>query len=224
MKKLLIVFGIIVLAAGCFGLGYMLNQNQKPAAMTVSSDSALSQPRQENQASAATGAAAESASAPERATNASEAPAAETTEITLEKAKEIALTDAGIAADAAEYMDARLDYDDGRKHYDVDFYYDGIEYDYEITADSGEIIGREQENRDSLQTRTGETEYIGVDQAKENAAGDAGFLPEDVTFTKAKLETDDGRTEYEVEFFADGREYEYVIDPYTGEILEKDMD
>ena len=42
----------------------------------------------------------------------------------------------------------------------------------------------------------------------------------DVTFSKAKLDNDDGRLEYEIEFFRDGTEYDYTIDAASGSILE----
>lgn len=46
----------------------------------------------------------------------------------------------------------------------------------------------------------------------------------DVSFTKAKLERDDGRTVYEIEFYQGYVEYDYTIDAATGAILEYDMD
>lgn len=61
---------------------------------------------------------------------------------------------------------------------------------------------------------------ISVDKAKETATGHAGLKVADVTFSKAKLDNDDGRLEYEIEFFRDGVEYEYTIDAASGSILE----
>jgi calsequestrin-1 len=46
----------------------------------------------------------------------------------------------------------------------------------------------------------------------------------DVTFSKAKLDNDDGRLEYEIEFFRDGVEYDYTIDAVNGSILECDSE
>ena len=42
--------------------------------------------------------------------------------------------------------------------------------------------------------------------------------------TDVELDDEDGRWVYEVEFKADGMEYEYVIDAYTGAVLEYDME
>lgn len=61
---------------------------------------------------------------------------------------------------------------------------------------------------------------ISVDKAKETATSHAGLKVADVTFSKAKLDNDDGRLEYEIEFFRDGVEYDYTIDAASGAILE----
>ena len=42
--------------------------------------------------------------------------------------------------------------------------------------------------------------------------------------TDVELDDKDGRWVYEVEFKADGMEYEYVIDAYTSAVLEYDME
>ncbi|MBO6133803.1 MAG: PepSY domain-containing protein, partial [Lachnospiraceae bacterium] len=54
--------------------------------------------------------------------------------------------------------------------------------------------------------------YISVDQAKAIALQKAGLKEKDVTFSKAKLENDDGKKEYDIEFYRGGYEYEYEID------------
>ena len=46
-----------------------------------------------------------------------------------------------------------------------------------------------------------------------------------MTFVKCRLEREDGRQVYDVEFVtADYREYDYEIDPATGEVLSYDYD
>lgn len=66
--------------------------------------------------------------------------------------------------------------------------------------------------------------YIGVDSAKSTAAAHAGFSVSDVTFSKAKLENDDGCTVYEIEFYKDGMEYEYTLNATDGTIMEYDSE
>lgn len=234
MKKILTIILVAVLAVGSFGLGFLANR--RPVTENVVSASKTSEVTQETVLAPQEKAGVTTVAKEETPVA---APAAESTEpvsvpvtvnepvtseITLDDAKRIALEDAGVAESDAARLHGRLDYDDGRKIYDVEFYAGNTEYDYEILADTGEIYERNHETHAVPQTQGSGTEYIGVDQAKENAAGHAGVRLSDATFTKAKLEKDDGREEYEIEFFAGGREYDYVIEPYTGEILEAEID
>ena len=48
----------------------------------------------------------------------------------------------------------------------------------------------------------------------------ADTLPEGVTNVTIQQDYDDGKTHYDVEFHADGKEYDLEVDPLTGEILE----
>ena len=60
--------------------------------------------------------------------------------ISRKDAKTIALTHAGISAKEADYLTAEFDYDNGQPKYEVEFYHNGYEYDYEIHAENGKII------------------------------------------------------------------------------------
>ncbi|MDR1703605.1 MAG: PepSY domain-containing protein, partial [Clostridiales bacterium] len=153
-------------------------------------------------------------------------------------AKSIALERAGADEAQAVFNDIRLDYDDGRVDYDVEFYVGNIEYEYDIDALSGSIIeySRETENRSSRGTTDTQKQspkpaasndtsgYIGEASAKTIALSDAGLTESQVTRMKVSLDRDDRRMVYEVEF-RDGRmEYEYEIDAVTGEIIESDSE
>ena len=152
--------------------------------------------------------------------------------VTLESAKNTALSDAGVKASDATFTKSALDYDDGHKVYDIEFYTSTHEYDYEVSAETGKITKRDVEafrvNQDTQGNNTsnsGDTgNYIGVEQAKSIAVSHAGLSVESVTFKKAKFERDDGHTVYEVEFLNNGIEYEYTIDAVSGSIMEYDCD
>ena len=57
-------------------------------------------------------------------------------------------------------------------------------------------------------------------RAKSIALGHAGVSASSVSFSKAKLDDDDGRGVYEIEFYVGNTEYDYEIDAHSGAILE----
>ncbi len=63
-----------------------------------------------------------------------------------------------------------------------------------------------------------------MDKAKTIAFNHAGVNAKNVYVKKAKLDYDDGRVKYEIEFYAGVREYEYEIDATSGAILEYDIE
>lgn len=67
------------------------------------------------------------------------------TYIGVERAKEIALSHAGVTVDRVRELEVKLDKDNGIYEYEVEFKCDGWEYDYEINAISGQIIKSDKE-------------------------------------------------------------------------------
>ena len=63
--------------------------------------------------------------------------------ITKAEAKTVALRDAGLSEAEASALRTRLEFDDGRFQYEVDFYNNGTEYEYLIQAKNGDIIARD---------------------------------------------------------------------------------
>ena len=146
------------------------------------------------------------------------------TDVTLDEAKAIALADAGVSSSEVTYKKAKLDYDDGIKVYDIEFYTSDREYEYEINASTGKVVSRSSEAFRVDTGNVGNASFIGVDKAKTIAADHAGVSASSVTFSKAKLENDDGMQVYEIEFYYNGMEYEYTISATTGDIIEYDYD
>ena len=68
--------------------------------------------------------------------------------ISASKAKEIALKHAGISAAAFIKAELDCDDDDDIPKYEIEFYSDATEYDYEINAKTGEILHYESETDD----------------------------------------------------------------------------
>lgn len=142
------------------------------------------------------------------------------------EARSKALADAGVKAAAVTFTKTKLDYEDGVQVYDIEFVTAEMEYDYEIDAESGAVRERKSEKLEiqSQQQSKPSASYIGVDSARNTALKHAGLQAGSVTFTKAKLENDDGMSVYEIEFQKGAAEYEYTIDAYKGTILEWDKD
>lgn len=149
--------------------------------------------------------------------------------ISAGRAKEIALADAGLKGGNAVFLKVKLERDDGRYQYDVEFYSGTTEYDYEIDAITGKILSAGRELDDFIVpvgTSGGSAGNgtISADRAKEIALADAGINANDAVFKKVKLDRDDGRLEYEVEFYAGSMEYEYEINAETGSIISRDIE
>ena len=193
----------------------------------------------------------------------------QSTDVGESAAKEIAFTDAGISAEQVQYLWSKMDYDNGKAVYDVEFVVNGVEYDYEIDAVSGTILSVDQEadnyraanqtagtqaasqtsgnaapqkttaqsNSTAQTANQGSTvqtanqgstvqqnNYIGEQAAQDAALAHAGVSAQNVSFVRTKLDWDNGRWQYEVEFYDQGTEYDYSIDAVTGEVLGYDYD
>ncbi len=138
-----------------------------------------------------------------------------------DQAKRIALDHAGLTESQVTLIHVTLELDDGRWGYDVEFYTAGYqEYDYEIDAFTGAILKFDYDAEDwSAPQQDTNASQIGIDNARSIALERAGLDSSQVTFTKAELEHDDGRWEYEIEFVSGAWEYECEIDAYSGAVL-----
>ena len=153
--------------------------------------------------------------------------------ISLDKAKEIALSHAGLSADQVTFVQANMDFDDGIQKYDIKFYCNDQEYDYEINSSNGQIIQFDYDmeynyipnnNTTNYQSNVNTTANISVERAKEIALSHAGLASNQVTFQRIELDFDNGIQKYEIEFYYNYREYSYEIDANTGNILSYEQD
>ena len=161
------------------------------------------------------------AAAPEAQTIPAE-PAAPAEQITQEQAREIALSHAGLAE--ASFYRTELEWEDGRQVYEVEFWADGTEYDYEIDAVTGEIRSYDYDIERFSPPESGAETLIGEDEARDIALRDSGVSEHQAQRLQIRLERDDGRQIYEVEFRVGQTEYDYDIDALTGEIRSRDVD
>ena len=144
-------------------------------------------------------------------------------DIGIEKANEIAISHAGLSSGSVSFVKAKLDTEDGVKVYDIEFYSGNVEYDYEINAATGAIVSFDQDIENyEIPTQTAAptqaaSSGISVDKAKQIALSHAGVSG--ASFTKVKLDTDDGVRVYEIEFKVGNVEYDYDIDASSGVII-----
>lgn len=143
-----------------------------------------------------------------------------TEQITEEEAKNAALADAGYKENQVSGMRIKLDREDGRWVYEIEFYVQAEEYDYEIDAATGAILSRDYD--------------IDDDYLSSSSAGIEGLISEEEAIAivlkrvegasgqdvRIKLEQDDGRWKYEGDLVYNQREYEFELNAQTGEILE----
>ena len=145
--------------------------------------------------------------------------------ISVEDAKQKALDDAGVKADAAVFLKAYYDSDDIVPHYDVRFEANGYEYEYEVKASDGTILEKDvDKERKPVNSTPASNEYISADKAKSIAYDHASVKAADVKFSKAELDRDDLIVHYDVEFVAGDYEYEYEINAESGKVIAYDKE
>ena len=150
-------------------------------------------------------------------------------EITEQEAKAIAFSDAGIAESDVLSLKISKDKENGADIYDVDFTTKDRSYDYDVLRNSGEIINSSYEvlsasNTGETNSSAGTASTITQDQAKTIALEDAGVQESDAQFIRVQEDYDDGRAVYEIEFYANGTEYDYEIAKDSGAIVKCDYD
>lgn len=146
--------------------------------------------------------------------------------ISPDAAKDIALSDAGISEQEVSGMRVKREYEDGRDVYNVEFYIQNKEYDYEIDAFTKEIVSVDFDidndfyypgTENTAPTGDGQG-MIGLEEATSRALAKVpGATEENI---RIKLEWDDGREFYEGDIYYDQKEYEFEMDARTGDFLE----
>ena len=143
-------------------------------------------------------------------------------DIGAEAAKSAALSHAGVDAGRVSSIWAKRDYENGRLEYEVEFWVDGVEYEYEVDAATGQIVGFEHDG-----DGTGGAAAAGdngMEAARDAAFRHAGVDAGQAEVTSAKREYDDGRLEYEIEFWVGTTEYDYEIDGATGAVIKSEAE
>ena len=137
------------------------------------------------------------------------------------KAQEIALAHAGVKAVDATITKSKLDYDDGRQVYEIEWYANGAKYDYEIDVATGEVVKSDYEAKNIV--GTGNSATINEADAKKTVlARVSGATTSDIY--EWEFDYDDGHPEYEGKIIYGGSEYEFTIDATSGTVTEWDVE
>lgn len=145
-------------------------------------------------------------------------------DIGIEQAKEAALAHAGMEAASVTFTKEKLDHDDGIARYEIEFVTDTTKYEYEINASDAAVMEASLEPIEQISATAKQQDIITLEEAKAAALDYAGMSAEQVRFTKIEQDYDDGMIEYEIEFYANGKEYSFVIDAVTGSVLEMEIE
>ncbi len=163
--------------------------------------------------------------------------------IDLETAKAAAIEAAGFTAEEVSFLSAELDKRNGIEYYDIDFRADGKEYDYDVDALTGMIIGSEspevaKKSADAVPLKATEVPIEELTaKLEENTPNNADTTSKEISESEAKkialaqvpeakesdirefeVDYDDGRLEYEGSIYYGEMEYEFEIDGYSGAI------
>ena len=140
------------------------------------------------------------------------------------QARSIALKHAGVAESDAAFYRVERDNDDGRAVYEVEFYSGNTEYDYEISAETGEILSYDSDIEGWAAQSASSTSGSAVTLEQARALV-AERIP-GVSADSVQIEQDreDGRTVYEGEVYYDRTEYEFEIDASTGSFIKWSVD
>ena len=132
--------------------------------------------------------------------------------IDIRKAKEIALTDAGVYEEIAKITFTVEEYVGGgikTPYFYFVFNNDAIQWTYRIDATLGIVLEKSEV-----------TLLISLRKAREIALNDAGITDEnEATFTKEELNRSTDRPCWILEFYTEKYQYSYKIDAKTGEIV-----
>ena len=142
--------------------------------------------------------------------------------IGLARARELAFSHAGCTESQAVVYKERLKIGDVLAKYELEFVVGSTEYEYEIHAETGAVLKckRERAKAPVNPDRT----FLSAEEITEKALAYAGVSAGQATGLICRFERDDGVFVYEVEFEADGWEYETEWDAVSGEMLKTEKE
>ncbi len=150
--------------------------------------------------------------------------------LSKEEIKDIVIKDTELNKDKISFKEIDLELDGETKKYEVEFYYNRVEYTYIVNAKTGDIIYSDYIKNTDNDINTNGTpsetpsNYITPEEAKSIALTDAGLTNNEVVFTDIDIDKEGTITVYEVDFYNGNLEYEYKIDVINKTIIRKNKE
>ncbi len=139
--------------------------------------------------------------------------------ITEAEAQEIAFQYANVNRDNATILTINKDRED--REYEIKFYDALYEYEIDVNYNSGRVQNFEKDLRDNVDMNQNINNTISMteEEARSIALQRVGKTSSEVTFTRVRIDRENGITVYDVYFFDAEKEYELSISVETKEIV-----
>ena len=210
--------------SGDYAYAYTVNA-ETGAIMEMSSRDKNAVDTQAQTEATAPAAASDTTPAQNSATTQSQSPATASSQtvtgtVNEETAQKIALEHAGVKATDATITKSRLDYEDRRQVYEIEWYAGGKKYDYEIAVDTGEVLSSGYDEKTAGWSGSNSNNVTASEaDAKQTALGRVSGATEKDIY-EWQFDYDDGRPEYEGKIIYGGTEYDFTIDASSGAVVE----
>ena len=210
--------------SGDYAYAYTVNA-ETGAIMEMSSRDKNAVDTQAQTEATAPAAASDTTPAQNSATTQSQSPATASSQtvtgtVNEETAQKIALEHAGVKATDATITKSRLDYEDRRQVYEIEWYAGGKKYDYEIAVDTGEVLSSGYDEKTAGWSGSNSNNVTASEaDAKQTALGRVSGATEKDIY-EWQFDYDDGRPEYEGKIIYGGTEYDFTIDASSGAVIE----
>ncbi len=144
--------------------------------------------------------------------------------ISYEQAKSQALKHAKLNEVDVYFSEIEFDKNDETPEYEMKFYYNDIEYEYEINAKTGAVLDFSQKAYKGKMYNLSSEKSIDGDRAKQIALEYVKLTRSDVLRTKIEFEIDNNQPVYDVELYTKHAKYDFEINSITGQVVKFEQD
>lgn len=137
--------------------------------------------------------------------------------ISEDEAQDIAYQYAQVSSSDVTILTIEKDRED--REYEVRFYDDAYEYEVSVNYNNGRVNNFEKDLRDNVNVNQDTNMSMSEEEARNIALQRVGKSSDEVTFTRVRIDRENGVTVYDVYFYDSEKEYELSIDVSTKEII-----